>query len=625
MKPASVKVHKLTLGRGSSGAEDGVEKKPKKSRIERLKQVLPLAWTVVRPRVPALLLGLLLILISRTAGLVLPGMARIFIDDVVSGDKPEKMRLVMLAVFGAAMVQALCSYALFRVLTLRTIELVADLRFRGIAHLIRLGVPFFDKNRTGALLPRVLTDIESLRILIGSGFIEFVGGIFFAALSALYMWTISPRLTVVATVGLLAFVGLLAWAFWGVSPVYSQRARLLAETSGRLSEALSGIRVIKAYRAEERESEAIGSAIRAMRDNAIEMAENSRLFSFWSSALVGLLSLGLMTIALDEIRAGRLTLGGLTTFSLLLGFLSGPVYMVVALTGQFADALVAIERLQEILDEPREAAAGASSDPSPISNADLRGLVAFDDVSFAYRDGEPVLKSLTFTAPPGTATALVGPSGAGKSTVMGLLAAFYKPQAGRITLDAHDVHSYRLSDYRANLGVVFQDTFLFDATLRENILFARPEATEDELRDACASAHVDEFANRFSDGYDTVVGERGVRLSGGQKQRVAIARAFLANPRILLLDEATSNLDSESEALIQKGLERLLPGRTTFVIAHRLSTVRACHQILVMDKGELIERGTYADLVKLGGRYAAMLEHQMLPLPGPDDRVNEEE
>jgi subfamily B ATP-binding cassette protein MsbA len=587
--------------------------KPKKSRIERLKEVLPLAWTLLRPRLPSLGVGLLLILISRSAGLVLPATARVFIDDVVTGAKPEKMRYVFIAVFGAAVLQSICSYFLFRVLTVRTIELVADLRTRGIAHLIRLAVPFFDRNRTGALLPRVLHDIEALRILIGSGFIDFAGGVFFAALSAAYMWTISPRLTLVALTGLIAFVALLGWAFWGVSGAYGDRAKLLAETSGRLSEALSGIRVIKAYRAEERESAAMATAIAAMRDNAIEMATNNRIFSFWSTTLVGALGLGLMSMALAEIRAGRLTLGGLTTFSLLLGFLNGPVYMVVALAGQFADALVSIERLQAILSEPGEAltAPGAPSE-SPLRAEEVKGRVEFEDVSFEYRPGEPVLKHVGFVAPPGTATALVGPSGAGKSTIMGLLAAFYRPQSGRILLDGHEIGSLPLTEYRGNLGVVFQDTFLFDATLRENVLFARPEATEAELRQACLSAHVDEFASRFTLGYDTIVGERGVMLSGGQKQRVAIARAFLANPRILLLDEATSNLDSESEALIQKGLERLLPGRTTFVIAHRLSTVRSCHQILVMERGEVIERGTYADLLELGGRYASMLEQQTM-------------
>ena len=584
---------------------------PKKSRIQRLKEVLPLAWTVVRPRLPSLALGLLLILISRSAGLVLPATARVFVDEVVTGAKPEKMRYVFIAVFAAALVQAVCSYFLFRVLTVRTIELVADLRTRGIAHLIRLAVPFFDKNRTGALLPRVLHDIEALRILIGSGFIDFVGGVFFAALSAAYMWTISPRLTLVALSGLIAFVALLIWAFWGVAGAYGERAKLLSETSGRLSEALSGIRVIKAYRAEERESAAMATSIAAMRDNAIEMATNNRIFSFWSTALVGALGLGLMAMALSEIREGRLTLGGLTTFSLLLGFLNGPVYMVVALAGQFTDALVSIERLQAILSEPGEVvtAPGALSN-SPLKAEDVKGHVAFENVSFEYRPGEPVLRGITFRAPPGTATALVGPSGAGKSTIMGLLAAFYRPQGGRIVLDGHDIVTLPLSDYRANLGVVFQDTFLFDATLRENVLFARPDATEAEFKQACLSAHVEEFAARFNHGYDTIVGERGVMLSGGQKQRVAIARAFLANPRILLLDEATSNLDSESEALIQKGLESLLPGRTTFVIAHRLSTVRSCHQILVLDRGEVIERGTYADLIRLGGRYASMLEQQ---------------
>jgi subfamily B ATP-binding cassette protein MsbA len=566
-----------------------------------------------------LLVGLLLILLSRSAGLVLPATARVFVDEVVTGSQPEKMRTVSLAILAAALVQAGCAYLLFRVVTVRTIELVADLRSRGIAHLIRLGVPFFDVNQTGALLPRVLHDLETLRILIGSGFIEFSGGILFAGLSAVYMWTISPKLTLIALLALAAFVTLLGWAFWGVAGAYSQRAKLLSETSGRLNQTLSGIRVIKAYRAEERESAALSSSVMAMKDNAIEMATNNRLFAFWSTALVGFLGLGLMIMALAEIRAGRLTLGGLTTFALLLGLLSGPVYMVVALAGQFADALVAIERLQAIMAEPQEVAARVGvSRESALRGADVKGQVTFDRISFEYRPGEPVLKEVSFEAPAGTATALVGPSGAGKSTIMGLLAAFYEPQSGRISLDGHDIHSLPLSDYRAQLGVVFQDTFLFDATVRENILFARPEASETEFQEACQSAHVDEFVARFTLGYDTWVGERGVRLSGGQKQRVAIARAFLANPRILLLDEATSNLDSESEALIQKGLERLLPGRTTFVIAHRLSTVRSCQQILVLERGRVIERGTYADLVRLGGRYASMLEQQTLQRAGAE-------
>jgi len=587
--------------------------KKKKSRIERLREVLPLAWTLLKPRLPALSLGLVLILISRAAGLVLPSSARVFVDDVVTGLQPEKMNQVFLAVFAAAVVQSICAYLLFRVLTVRTIELVADLRARGIAHLIGLAIPFFDRNRTGALMPRVLHDIETLRILIGSGFIEFAGGVFFAALSAAYMWTVSPRLTLIALVALVAFIALLAWAFWGVAGAYAERARLLAETSGRLSETLSGIRVIKAYRAEERESSAMTSSIMAIRDNAIELAMNNWKFSFWSTVLLSALGLSLMFMGLSEIREGRLTLGGFTTFALLMGFLSGPVYMAVALAGQFVDALVSIERLQEILDEPSEASAVVEPARSTsVKPSDVRGHVRFEGVSFGYRPMEPVLKEIDFEVMPGSATALVGPSGAGKSTIMGLLAAFYQPQSGRILLDGRDIASIGLSDYRANLGVVFQDTFLFDATLRENIFFARPDATESEFQAACLSAHVDEFALRFALGYETVVGERGVRLSGGQKQRVAIARAFLANPRILLLDEATSNLDTESETLIQTGLEKLLPGRTTLVIAHRLSTIRSCHQILVLDHGTILERGSHEDLLLHGGRYASMLHQQVL-------------
>ena len=608
------------MGRPRSRRGGGGNETPRKPRLERLREVLPLAWTLVRPRVPSLAIGLLLILVSRAAGLVLPGTARIFIDDVVADGQHHRMSFVVAAVLAASLVQSACAYLLFRVLTVRTIELVADLRIRGIAHLIRLGVPFFDRNRTGSLMPRVLNDIEALRLLIGSGFIDFVGGIFFAILSAIYMWTISPRLTLVALVALLGFLLLLIWSFWGVAGAYSVRANLLAETSGRLSEALSGIRVIKAYRAEERESEAMAQSIHAMKDNAIEMATNNRLFSFWSTALVGALGLGLMAMALGEISEGRLTLGGLTTFSLLLGFLNGPVYMAVALAGQFTDALVSIERLQGILSEPDESSARPEG-PSPIAARDVKGLLRFEGVSFEYQKGEPVLHDISFEAQPGVATALVGPSGAGKSTIMGLVAAFYPPTSGRITLDGHDIREIPLNAYRSHLGVVFQETFLFDASLRDNILFARPGATEDELRRACASAHVDEFADRFTKRYDTVVGERGVRLSGGQKQRVALARAFLANPRILLLDEATSNLDSESEIFIQKGIEELLPGRTTFVIAHRLSTIRSCGQILVIDRGRIIERGTHDELLRLGGRYAAMLEQQISPLPSRDAKT----
>lgn len=596
-------------GGGGGGPE---EARPRKSRVDRLKEVLPLAWTLIRPRLPALLLGLALILISRSAALVLPAAARVFVDDVVSGSHPEKMGGLLLGVLAAGLVQAAVSWVLFRLLTVRTIELVADLRSRGVAHLIRLGVPFFDHNQTGALLPRVLHDLETLRVLIGSGFIEFAGGVFFALLSLVYMWTISPRLTLVAATALAAFGALLGWAFWGVAGVYGRRARLLSRASGRLSEALSGIRVIKAYRAEERESAALTSSIEAMKENAIEMAEDNRAFSLWSGLLVSLLGVGLMFLAQGEIRSGRLTLGGLTTFVLLLGFLTGPLYLVVALAGQFTDALVSIERLQAILDEPAEAAGGSATVVSSPAREETRGLVVFDHVSFAYRKGEPVLREVSFEAAPGTATALVGPSGAGKSTIMGLLAAFYRPQEGIIRLDGQDIHTLPLAEYRSHLGVVFQDTFLFDATLRENVLFARPDASPEDFMSACRSAHVHEFASRFGQGYDTVVGERGVRLSGGQKQRVAIARAFLVNPRILLLDEATSNLDTESEALIQKGLEDLLPGRTTFVIAHRLSTVRSCAQILVLDQGRVIERGPYAELVVKGGRYAAMLEQQTL-------------
>jgi ABC-type multidrug transport system fused ATPase/permease subunit len=583
---------------------------PRKPRLERLREVLPLVRDLLRPRVPALLGGLAIILVARSTGLVLPAMAKVFVDDVVTANRPGSMTLVATAVLGAALVQTVCAFFLFRLLTVRTLEFVADLRSRGIDHLIRLAVPFFDKNQSGALLPRVLHDIESLRILVGSGFIEFMGSLIFALLSVGYMWLLSPRLTLVTVAALVSFAALLGNAFWGHGSVHEDRARLLSATSGRLSETLQGIRVIKAYRAEERESAALAASVAAMRDNAIVMARNTRTYTLWSTAILALSGLALMAMARSELAAGRVTLGGVTTFVILLGYLNGPIYMVVALAGQFADAFVAVERLHGILSEPIEATSLTTVVSMPLDPGTVEGHIVFEDVDFEYRPGEPVLRGVSFDAPPGTATALVGPSGAGKSTIMGLLAAFYRPQRGCITLDGRDIATLRLSDYRAHFGVVFQDTFLFDASLRDNILFARPDASEEEFRKACRSAHVDEFASRFEKGYDTEVGERGVRLSGGQKQRVSIARAFLANPRILLLDEATSNLDSESEAFIQKGLDELLPGRTTFVIAHRLSTIRRCQQILVLDRGEVIERGSDEDLRARSGRYAVMLQQQ---------------
>lgn len=579
----------------------------KKPRWIRLKEVLPHAWTVIRPRVPAMALGIVFLAVSRLTSLVLPASARVFVDDVLA--RGERGRLPELGMWlGLSVIaQVASSYALFRLLTLPTIQLVAELRVRAIAHLLRLRVQFFDSQRTGELLPRVLSDVESLRLLFGSGFVEFVGSVLFAAFSAAYMWSISPRLTFVAIATFIAFSSLLGWAFWGLSPVYSQRARLLAEATGQLSEALSGIRVVKLFRAEEREMRDLTDAVHAMRDNAVTMAVHNRVFAVVSSVITGALGLSLMALASEEIQTGQLTLGGLTTFVLLLGFLSGPVYMMMALAAQFADALISIERLQEVMAEPPEPFEGvAPSRP----RAEVEAAIELRDVHFSYPQGSPVLKGVGFRIEPGTSLALVGPSGAGKSTVVSLLARFYEPQQGEILIDGLESRSFPLGQYRSLLGVVPQDVFLFDASVRDNVRVALPDAPDADVEAACLAAHVDDFVRQLKDDYDTIVGERGVRLSGGQKQRLAIARALLARPKIVILDEATSSLDAESEALIQESLRHLMKDRTTVVVAHRLSTVRQCHQILVLQGGRVEARGSHDELMVSSDWYRSSVTRQ---------------
>jgi subfamily B ATP-binding cassette protein MsbA len=569
-----------------------------------------------------MLVGVAFLALSRLASLALPAAARVFVDDVVSGAKTGRMSDVYLWVASGVAIQAICAFVLFRLLTVPTIELVSELRIRAISHLLRLRINYFDSKRTGALLPRVLNDVDSLRILFGQGFVEFMGSLLFSGFAAAYMWTLSPRLTLVAIATFLAFTALLAWAFWGLAPVYGERARLLAETTGRLTEAISGIRVIKLFRAEDRESRSLSEAVLKMRDNGVAMASHNRAFAVASTLIVGTLGLGLMTMALAEMRESRLTLGGLTTFVLLIGLLAGPVYMLMALAAQFADALVSIERLQEVLDSPPEGGQPPEGATRPAEGGDqtregaplTRGAaIRIEGVNFFYVPGAPVLHDVSLEAPAGTSLALVGPSGAGKSTIVSLLTRFYEPESGTIHVDDVEIRTIPLDRYRALLGVVPQDTFLFDATVRDNVRVARPEATDSEVEGACHAAHVDQFVSGFEKGYETVVGERGVRLSGGQKQRLAIARAVLADPRILLLDEATSSLDAESEALIQKSLTGLMRSRTTIVVAHRLSTIRRCDRICVVEAGRVTAWGTHDELLTVSKWYRESVTRQSGP------------
>ena len=573
---------------------------------ERLRALLPDVWALVKPRRGLLALALLLMAVSRVAGLVLPASTKYLIDDVIGRRHVELLLPLVAAVVGATAVQGLGSFALVQLVSKAAQKLIADMRVRVEEHVGRLPVAFHDARQTGDLVSRIMYDVEGLRNLVGTGLIEFAGGLLTASLAFAMMVRLSPRITLL-TLGALAAFGLVVFrGFWTLRPVFRERGRLYAEVTGRLTETLGGIRVVKGYHAEAREASVFAGGVRRILENVFQTLATTSALSLASTVLLGLVGSGVMYVGAREILAGRMTVGSFFTYTVLLGFLVGPFFQIATIGSQLTEALAGLERTREILNERPE---DEDSRRTATLSA-LRGDVVFEDVGFAYRTGETVLHGVSLHARPGTVTALVGPSGAGKSTVIGLVCAFYTPADGRVLVDGTDLALVRLDSYRRHLGVVLQETFLFDGTIRENVAFARPTAGEDEVLAACRVAHVDEFAEAFADGYDTVVGERGVRLSGGQRQRVAIARAVLADPRILILDEATSSLDSESEALIQEGLAWLMKGRTTFVIAHRLSTIRRADQILVVEKGRVVERGSHAELHAAGGRYREMYDRQ---------------
>ena len=571
-----------------------------------LKVVLPEVWALVRPRWRLLAGAFLLMAIGRVCGLVLPGSTKFLIDDVVGKRQVALLPWLVGGVVLATLVQGLTSFGLTQLVSKEAQKLIAETRIRVQEHVGRLPVAFHDANKTGDLVSRIMNDVEGLRNLVGTGLIEMAGGLLTAALALGVMLYLSPRTTLLTVVALALFGLVLFRAFWVLRPIFRERSQLQAEVIGRLNETLGGVRVVKAYHAEEREAGVFASGVRRILDNVFRTLTATSILSLSSTVLLGVVGAAVMFVGAREILAGRLTVGSFFTYTVFLGFLVGPFFQLATVGSQLTEAFAGLDRTRELLSEPPE-----DVDPRrTVALVSLRGEVAFEDVSFAYREGEPVLQGVSLRAEPGTVTALVGPSGAGKSTVIGLVCAFATPSSGRVLVDDVELATVRLDSYRGHLGVVLQDTFLFDGTIRENVAFARPAAPADEVLAACRIAHVDEFAERFPDGYDTVIGERGVRLSGGQRQRVAIARAILADPRILILDEATSSLDSESEALIQQGLAWLMQGRTTFVIAHRLSTIRRADQILVLESGRVVERGTHAALYAAGGRYREMYDRQ---------------
>jgi subfamily B ATP-binding cassette protein MsbA len=599
--------------------------KPPKS--ERLRALLPDLWGLVKPRRGLLAVALLLMGLNRLAGVVLPGSTKYLIDDVIGRRQPALLLSLVGAVLLATVVQAITAFSLTQLLSKAAQRLIADMRKKVQEHVGRLAVAYYDANKTGNLVSRIMTDVEGVRNLIGTGLVEFAGGLTTAAIAFFVMLRLSPGMTVVTFVSLLVFAVVLQQAFGTLRPIFRERGRLYAEITGRLTESLGGVRVVKGYHAEAREAGVFAEGVGRILANVLKTLTSTSVLSLSSTLLMGLVGSVVMFVGAREVLAGRLTVGGLFTYTIFLGFLVAPMFQIVSIGTQLTEALAGLERTREVLGERPE-----DDDPKrAFTLPEIRGEVCFEDVSFAYEPGKPVLRGVSFRAEPGTVTALVGPSGAGKSTMIGLLCAFHVPTEGRVLVDRVDLSTVRLASYRGRLGVVLQDTFLFDGTIRENVAFSRPGASAEEVLAACRIARVDEFAERFPEGYETVVGERGVRLSGGQKQRVSIARAILADPRILILDEATSSLDSESEALIQEGLSYLMRGRTTFVIAHRLSTIRRADQILVVEDGRIVERGTHAELYARSGRYFEMytkqhgLESNLFLGPGEGDKPEPEE
>jgi subfamily B ATP-binding cassette protein MsbA len=589
--------------------------------------LLPELWALVRPRRALLGLGFVLMAVNRVAGLVLPAASKYLIDDVIGAGRSELLLPLVAIVLAATVVQGLTSFSLTQLLSKAAQRLIADLRRQVQAHVGRLPVAFYDANKTGNLVSRIMSDVEGVRNLVGTGLVEFVGGLLTAVLAIGLMLRISPIMTVITLAALLVFGLVVGPALGRLRPIFRERAQIQGEVTGRLAESLGGVRVVKGYHAEAREHAVFSAGVGRLLANVLRTLTATSTLGLASAVLVGGVGASVMYVGAREVLAGHLTLGGFFTYTLLLGFLVAPLFQLVAIGSQLTEAAAGLERTRELLAERPE-------DDDPRRTHDLArctGRFEFEDVRFSYVPGVPVLHGISFVALPGTVTALVGPSGSGKSTIIGLVAAFHAPESGRVLLDGVDLSTVRLGSYRTQLGVVLQDTFLFDGTIRENVAFSRPDAGEDAVLQACRLARVDAFAEAFPDGYDTIVGERGVKLSGGQRQRVSIARALLADPRILILDEATSSLDSESEALIQEGLRHLVRGRTTFVIAHRLSTIRRADQILVVEEGRIVERGTHAELLAREGRYAEMYRRQhgvetdLFLAPGEGDRPPAEE
>jgi subfamily B ATP-binding cassette protein MsbA len=579
--------------------------------VPKKKSVSPsAAWREARALIWAhrrrLTLGLALMLVSRLAGLVLPASSKYLIDDVVNGGRSELLMPIALAAGAATLVQAVTSFALGQILGVAAQRAITDMRKRVQARIMHLPVRYFDSTQTGVLVSRIMSDAEGIRNLVGTGLVQLVGGLVTAVMGIAILFWLNWHLTVITILVLLAFGGGMAYAFRTLRPLFRERGKINAEVTGRLTEALGGIRVVKSYTAEKREEIVFTKGAHRLFRNIAKSMTGVSATTAGSTVIVGIIGVVMISLGGRAILAGEMTLGDLIMYIFFIGLVAAPLVSIASIGTQITEAFAGLDRIREILDMPTELDEDASREPVQ----QVTGDVAFDDVWFEYNEGQPVLRGVSFQAAAGTTTALVGSSGSGKSTLISIVMAFNRPTKGRVLVDGKDLADLRLMDYREQLASVLQENFLFDGTITANVGYAKPGATLDEIKEACRIAHCDEFISQFPQGYDTIVGERGIKLSGGQRQRVSIARAILANPRILILDEATSSLDSESEQMIQDGLRRLRSGRTSFVIAHRLSTIRSADQILVLEGGEIVERGTHAELLALAGRYRQLYDKQ---------------
>ncbi|MEL6632317.1 MAG: ABC transporter ATP-binding protein [Bacteroidota bacterium] len=573
---------------------------------------------IVYPRRGMLLVGLLLVLVNRIAGLVLPLAPKVLVDNllvqkdlilgntVISYADNELLITLLVGLLVTVIIQAITSFSLTRLLSVAAQYLIADLRSRVQQHVIQLPVKFFDNTKSGNLVSRIMTDVEGVRNLVGTGFTQLIGGLITAIGAFAFLLYTSWVLTLVSLAPLIIFAIISMWAFGTIRPIFRARGEIQAEVTGRLTESMGGIRVIKGFHAENSEVSIFRRGVIKLFENVKKSLTTTALVQALGGMIAGILTVLIIWVGQPIVDSGEMTTGDLIAFISMLAFMTFPILQFGNIGSQLTESLAGLDRTRELLDKPRE----SDDENRTIELGPIVGAYRFDDVHFSYEEGKEVLHGISFDAPAGSVTALVGGSGSGKTTIAGLAATFLNPDNGQVTVDGYDLSKVTLESFRGQLGVVLQDDFLFEGTIRENILFPRPLATEDELGAAVRAAYVNEFTDEFEDGLDTLIGERGVKLSGGQRQRIAIARAILADPRVLILDEATSNLDTISETFIQQSLEQLMNGRTTFVIAHRLSTIRKADQILVVDHGKIIERGTHEELIAKEGKYFQLYTYQ---------------